>query len=109
MLTGDEIHHSYRNGPLLVGQGVIVETQFQLKSGDASHIKARMKKAAMPRKHTQPLDALSLGCVFKNPTAEISASQLIDRSGLKGLAKGDIEVSVKHANFLINRGAGGCL
>ncbi len=42
------------------------------------------------------------GCVFKNP-AQLSAAFLIDACGLKGLSRNDAQVSLRHANFIINR------
>jgi UDP-N-acetylmuramate dehydrogenase len=41
--------------------------------------------------------------VFKNPPND-SAGRLIEAAGLKGAHVGDVEVSVKHANFMVNRG-----
>ena len=55
------------------------------------------------RKKTQPYDAKSAGCVFRNPSCG-HAGALIEQSGLKGHAIGGAEVSTLHANFLINRG-----
>ena len=55
------------------------------------------------RRDTQPLAMPSAGCVFKNPPNE-SAGQLIEASDLKGIRVGDAEVSMKHANFMVNRG-----
>ncbi len=45
----------------------------------------------------------SAGCIFVNP-AGISAGELIDRCGLKGLSVGGAFVSKVHANFIINGG-----
>jgi UDP-N-acetylmuramate dehydrogenase len=53
---------------------------------------------------TQPYNEKSAGCVFKNPSYELSAGALIDRCGLKGFAIGGAKVSEMHANFLINTG-----
>ena len=44
------------------------------------------------------------GCVFKNPPG-MSAGQLIDKAGLKGLKRGGARISEKHANFILNDGA----
>ena len=53
---------------------------------------------------TQPYGEPSAGCVFRNPSKEISAGRLIESCGLKGKRVGDAEVSTVHANFIVNRG-----
>ncbi len=46
----------------------------------------------------------SMGCVFVNPP-DVTAGELIERCGLKGLSLGGARVSGQHANFIINDGA----
>lgn len=46
---------------------------------------------------------LSAGSYFKNPLPE-KAGQLIDKAGLKGRTIGGAQISLKHANFIINTG-----
>ena len=47
----------------------------------------------------------SAGSIFKKIEG-IGAGRLIDQCGLKGTRIGDIEVTHRHANILINRGHG---
>jgi UDP-N-acetylmuramate dehydrogenase len=55
------------------------------------------------RRETQPLSYPNAGSVFKNPPGE-RAGRLIDHLGLKGYHIGGAQISVKHANFIVNRG-----
>ena len=53
------------------------------------------------RKETQPIGEWSCGSTFTNPPGD-HAARLIEAAGLKGTRIGDIMVSPKHANFLVN-------
>ncbi len=64
-------------------------------------VKENITKYLLKRRN-QPAGK-SCGCVFKNPPNQ-SAGRLIDKAGLKGSKIGGAEVSLKHANFIINRG-----
>ncbi len=44
------------------------------------------------------------GCVFKNPSPDLSAGRLIEELGFKGVRRGDAMVSRLHANFVLNVG-----
>ena len=55
------------------------------------------------RKETQPIGEWSCGSTFTNPPGD-HAARLIEAAGLKGFRIGDIMVSPKHANFLVNVG-----
>jgi UDP-N-acetylmuramate dehydrogenase len=55
------------------------------------------------RKETQPIGEWSCGSTFTNPPGD-HAARLIEAAALKGHRIGDIMVSTKHANFLVNVG-----
>jgi UDP-N-acetylmuramate dehydrogenase len=87
----------------LLPRGIVVGVWVQLKQGVRSEIERVVKSYLHYRRDTQPLAMPSAGCVFKNPPSD-SAGRLIETAGLKGARVGDAEVSMKHANFMVNRG-----
>jgi UDP-N-acetylmuramate dehydrogenase len=81
-----------------------VQLSWPLKSFvDSDSILAQVKAANHKRLSQQPLDLPSCGSVFKNPSGQ-KAAWLIDRAGLKGYTLGQAQVSLKHANFIVNLG-----
>jgi len=63
----------------------------------------KVRTANKVRLSKQPLDMPSCGSVFINPPGH-KAAQLIESCGLKGFSVGGAQVSVKHANFIVNTG-----
>ena len=61
----------------------------------------RCASCSRKRKETQPIGEWSCGSTFTNPPGD-HAARLIEAAGLKGFRIGDIMVSPKHANFLVN-------
>lgn len=94
----------YRNSSL-AGR-IITGCQLELKEGSAEEGKAIMKQILTEKCASQPVDARSAGCVFKNPKLPNTppAGKLIDDLGLKGSNMGGASVSTLHANFLICQG-----
>ncbi|MCK4401621.1 UDP-N-acetylmuramate dehydrogenase [bacterium] len=82
---------------------IIVEVELKLKRGKEKEINDRISRLLEHKKSTQVLDIPSAGCIFKNPDGHF-AGRLIDDAGLKGLVIGDAQVSMKHANFIVNNG-----
>jgi UDP-N-acetylmuramate dehydrogenase len=60
-----------------------------------------MRELLAKRKEKQPIGEWSCGSTFTNPEGD-HAARLIEAAGLKGFRIGDIMVSPKHANFLVN-------
>jgi UDP-N-acetylmuramate dehydrogenase len=81
-----------------------VAAWFRFKRGDGQAAQQRIKQLLKQRIAAQPLQQPNAGSVFRNPPQDFAA-RLIEACGLKGLRCGDAQVSEKHANFIVNRGA----
>lgn len=80
-----------------------VGTLLKLSHGDVSAEQARIRELLDRRAATQPTGQPSGGSTFRNPPGD-HAARLIEAAGLKGYRVGGAEVSLKHANFVINTG-----
>ena len=76
---------------------------FQLKHGDESVSRQKIKELLTRRVESQPLNKPNAGSVFRNPPGD-HAARLIEVCGMKGAVVGGAMVSTKHANFIINTG-----
>ena len=108
---------------------IILSALLKLKKSRKEEIKRKIKKYLNYRKEKQPLNFLSAGSVFKNfipgqneisgagPALKtawkdfrekemIPAAYLIEKCNLKGKRLGNVKISEKHANFIINLGQG---
>jgi UDP-N-acetylmuramate dehydrogenase len=96
----DDLHFEYRNSNLCAP--FILDATLELQEEDPQEVLRRTREIWMYKRNSQPLNARSAGCVFKNPPDSApSAGALIDRAGLKGTRLGGAEVSTKHANFIV--------
>jgi UDP-N-acetylmuramate dehydrogenase len=77
----------------------------RLAPGDARAATGRLRELLVRRAASQPIGRPSCGSVFRNPPGGHAAA-LIESAGLKGQRLGGAEVSVKHANFIVNAGGG---
>jgi len=96
-LEKGEITFDYRSSSL--EDYIILGAKFNLSS--KGNLKQKVSESLGKRLSSQDFGFPSCGCIFKN-TPEFSASFLIDSSGLKGIKKGNAQVSLRHANFIIN-------
>ena len=82
---------------------IILEITLRLKKENKTLLLKRKKMFIKDKIAKQPMNALSAGCVFKNPKGGISAGQYIDMAGLKGKRVGKAQISKRHANFIVNK------
>ncbi len=76
---------------------------FRLARGDGHASREIIKQLLKKRIAAQPLNLPNAGSVFRNPPGDFAA-RLIELAGLKGHRIGDAQVSMKHANFIVNLG-----
>lgn len=104
VLSGEEMNFGYRCSLLTENpEAVVLSAVLQLKPGEESVIREKMRDLMARRKASQPLEFPSAGSTFKRPEGYF-AGTLIDQCGLKGLTVGGAQVSEKHAGFVINCG-----
>ncbi|MGI9095968.1 MAG: UDP-N-acetylmuramate dehydrogenase [Candidatus Limnocylindrus sp.] len=98
---------SYRDSQLKHAAGagsVVLGASFALRHGEPALIKERLEEIRTWRRDHQPLGVPSAGSVFRNPPGSLSAGALIEAVGLKGRTIGGAEISLLHANWILNRG-----
>ena len=100
IVYNDQLELSYRNSNIL-NNDIVVSAAFNIELGDKKEIEKKLKVIKKKREYSQPIRTKTGGSSFKNPIGH-HAAKLIDLAGCKGLMVGDVAVSSKHANFLIN-------
>ena len=100
-LGKEALDFDYRRSNL--GKEVVLEVEMELEKKDKNEMANLIKEHLRKRRETQPLHQSSAGCIFKNPPG-LSAGELIDKVDLKGRKIGEAQISIKHANFIVNWG-----
>ena len=100
-LTAEELAFGYRHSKIQETGDVVIAAKFALAPGNYDQINQEMARLTHLRELKQPLEYPSCGSVFKRPVDHF-AGQLISEAGLKGHRIGGVEVSEKHAGFMIN-------
>ena len=95
-LSNSELNFGYRNS-------VFKNGTFVLNNKKSDLILNEINDIMESRRSKQPLEFPSAGSVFRNPEG-YSAGRLVQKANLQGEHVGDAYVSLKHANFIINKG-----
>ena len=112
-LPASEMEFGYDTSRLQRTREVLLWAEFHAGTGEPDALRAVARASLAHRKHTQPLETPSAGCIFQNPDPARdvvpdgippSAGALVDRAGLKGARLGAAKVSDTHANFIVNEG-----
>ncbi|AOZ91673.1 UDP-N-acetylmuramate dehydrogenase [Paenibacillus crassostreae] len=99
----EDMDFAYRHSVLHDYKGIVVDATLVLRYGERREIAAALASFKDRRCRTQPLQSPCAGSVFRNPVND-SAARLIESAGLKGTRVGGAEVSLQHANFIVNTG-----
>lgn len=99
--TNNEMAFAYRHSAIQETGDIVVETTLQLAYGNQHDIDEKINELTALRTAKQPLEYPSCGSVFKRPVGHF-AGQLIQASNLQGYRIGGVEVSKKHAGFMVN-------
>lgn len=102
---------------------IIVSAQFSFSPVDATAERLLLAETTKVKNANQPTTEKTAGCMFTNPVVEVdrlpeelrsfvdeqgkvAAWRLISHLGLAGRQLGQVKISEKHANFMINLGGG---
>jgi len=101
-INADKLNLKYRSSNLK-DTDIITSAKFEKNNGEIQIIENKINSIKFEREIKQPLKEITSGSTFKNPP-NFFAAELIDKAGCRGLEVGDAAVSLKHSNFLINKG-----
>lgn len=96
----ENIKFEYRTTDIKKNKWIVLSAIFSLETGFNKELSDEKIKL---RQNNHPLDYPNLGSTFKNPE-NMFAAQIISDCNLKGYQIGNMQISEKHPNFLINKG-----
>ena len=96
-----EIKWDYRYSDIPIDV-IVTSVTLNLSQVKQKDTLAKTKKLIKERNNIYPKHR-NAGCIFKNPPSGHGSGKLIDISNCKQMFIGNLEVSSKHANFIINK------
>jgi UDP-N-acetylmuramate dehydrogenase len=107
-LSATACDFSYRHSALQGSGAVVVKVELSCPHGDHRVIRRAMLADLSERRRKFPLHTPNCGSVFLSSAAMHASvgppGRIIEERGLKGRRVGGAEVSLQHANFIVNRG-----
>ncbi|MFA5106942.1 MAG: UDP-N-acetylmuramate dehydrogenase [Patescibacteria group bacterium] len=103
VLSKTDCQFGYRDSLIKHTPDIVLSATFHLHDGNRDDSRALVKKYMDQRTSKQDYSIPSAGSVFKNPPGNFAA-KMIDELGLKGMRIGDAQISLTHANFIVNVG-----
>lgn len=98
----NDVQWCYR-GNSIPANVVITQIILELEAGEPEELQKEIEVEIQRRKQREPAGR-SAGCAFRNVSDLEPAGKLIDQCGLRGFRVGDLLVSEKHANYILNVG-----
>lgn len=102
-LPKQNLEFGYRKSKLQTHDLIVLNVEMELKKGNVTEIKEKMRKYLEWREKNQPVGIPNAGSIFKNPENDY-AGRLVDLAGCKGMKVGGAQVSELKANFILNMG-----
>jgi UDP-N-acetylenolpyruvoylglucosamine reductase len=103
--TPEQLDFEYRRSNLRPGE-VVARASFRLRPADPEEVRSTLASMRERRREAQPSGIKTFGSTFKNPEDEraegMSAGQLLEAAGCRGLRHGGARFAEKHANFVEN-------
>ncbi len=99
--TNEDLDFSYRHSHVQKTGDLVIEVGFRLTKGVQEDIDQKVAELTHLRQSKQPLEYPSCGSVFKRPEGHFTG-KLIQDAGLQGHQIGGVQVSKKHAGFMVN-------
>ena len=106
-ISKKQMQFSYRESIAQKQKMIVLGAKFKLQKTSYKQIDNKQKEYFQIKTMSQPYDKLSFGSAFKKSNGK-AVSKMIDELGLKGFRIGNVEISKKHAGFIINIGDATC-
>lgn len=106
--SAEDCYFGYRKSIFQSNSEIIIRTKLRYEKSDANKIRKSMLQILAERRNKFPRKQPNCGSVFKSNPAMYSEvgppGKVIEELGFKGMKVGNAQVSLQHANFIVNLG-----